>query len=178
MGGGDVDVELAVGHLGAVVRTEPHDELTVGRSERLVADVGRQQPAVGEEPAAVVLGVVRRALIGRHELADLGRLEVAEGVTAEVEDAPALQVARALARVLAGDEAVRLVREEADLGVDVEAVRVVGGVGDDLLAVERRRRVVGVEVVALAVEDEVDVSGSVLWASSVAWVRGPATAVL
>ena len=154
LGGGDGDVDLAVGDLEGVERREPHDQLAVALPLGLVADVGGHDAPVGEEPAAVVLGVVLAALEGRHELADLLRPELTDRLAGQLEDAPALGASRRLAGVLTRDEPVRAVGEEADLRVDVEAGGIVGDGGDHALMGERRLRVVGVQVVALAVEHD------------------------
>ena len=150
----DRDVELAVTHLPGVEGREPEDELSVGGARRLVADVARHEAPVGEEAAAVVLGVVDRALVGRRELADLCGAQVAHRVAVQLEEAPALQRVW-LVRVLAGDEPVRAVGVEADLRIDVAT-----GVG--LVALARDHDLVdvavvgfvGVEAIRLGAEDE------------------------
>src|SRR5205814_4223404 len=125
----DLDVDLAVAHLGGVERREPHDELSVLGTRRLVADVGREDTSVGEEPAPVVLSVVVAGLVRRSELADLLGRELADRVALQLEDPPALGRV-GLAGVLARDAALRSVGEEADLRVDVEPLRVVVVVAD------------------------------------------------
>ena len=57
-GGGDPDVDLAERDLLAVAGRELHDQLTVAVTRRLVADIGGDDATVGQEAAAVVLGVV------------------------------------------------------------------------------------------------------------------------
>src|SRR5262249_56482574 len=89
--GGEAGVDLAVADLRRVERREPHDELAVTVAGGLVADVGREHAAVAQEPAAVVLGVVARALVRRRELADLLRLQLPDLAALEGEDAPALR---------------------------------------------------------------------------------------
>ena len=155
--GGEADIELAVPDLGPVERREPHDELPVAVPARLVADVRREHASVAQEAAAVVLGVVRRALVRRGQLADLLRLQVADALALELEDAPALGRVR-LPGVLTGDEPLGVAAlragEEADLRVDVEALGVVGARRDHSLLPERRHAVVRVEVVALTAEHD------------------------
>ena len=153
------NIELAVGDVAlapAVEGWEPQDELAVGSFD-LVADVGREDPAVVEHGTPVVLRLVRvRLLVGGGQLRHLLHGEVADRVTRQLEDAPSGGRV-GLAGVLAGDHhppATGL--EQADLSVDVDSVLGVGGgaghdpLGGRLAALDRPR----VQVVPLAVEDD------------------------
>ena len=80
--GREVEVELAVRDLRRVVRREPHRELTVRGAAGFVADVGRDDAAVGQHAASVVVGIVGRRLIGGHQPRDALDPEVADRVPA------------------------------------------------------------------------------------------------
>ena len=161
LGGGDVVGHHAAGSvegkIGRVVEPglivgvwEPHGELAGARPRSLVAHVGGEQAAVGQEGAAVGLGLVVGGFEIGGELADLGGRQGAERVAVEIEDAePGGNLG--LAGVLAGDEAA--VAGEAHLAVDVAAVGILTGVGDEALGAA----VVAVhhQVVALGAEHQV-----------------------
>src|SRR5262249_37667392 len=135
---------------------EPESELAVARSFDLVADVGRQEPAIGQESAADRLAGVRRRLVGRREPQQALGAELADAIAGELDHAPAGRDP-GLSGGVGHDESAGAVGQKADLTVHRRQVRIalVLVAGDHrLLAYAAVGEIVGVEALELAVEED------------------------
>jgi hypothetical protein len=152
---GERDVDLARGDHVLVERGEPLDELAVGGAGRGVADVGGQQPTVGQEAATEGrrARAVAHGLVARNQPGNLFGGELPERATRELEHAPA-DLAVGHGRAVDGGEAAGIGRVEADLAAHVDAVLVCRRRRHHGLRDERPRRCVGVELAALRTEHD------------------------